>query len=429
MRFPVKVRHRKQEATIYGRSKSYDFYRVSYYAAGRRIVKSFPSYSEALKEAKAKVRELAQGNQTAALSAKEAASALAIRDALGAFRRDTGRTLSAVQAVTGYLDAVKLLPEGFSLTDAVRTYLRTVAVVQRKPLSEAVNEFAEGRRLKAVAQPGKRPTLNEVYVKGTERILKEFSDAFPGHHVCDLTKAHIDAYLSAKGKVSPKTRNHHRATLRMFLGWCQRRDYLSADSRLLEADGLRKEPLDTAPTDFYKPSELRSLLENADRDLLPVIALQALAGLRLQEVLRMDWSEVFGIPGHIEVTSAKSKTRQRRLVEVCPSLEAWLQPFRGMTGKVWTQTPSFQGCVNSLARFRESLKIRPRRNGLRRGFASYHYAMTGNENETAAQLGSSPQMVHSNYRGLATKAEAMKWFAVAPAAQANVIPMAAAAAK
>ncbi len=40
------------------------------------------------------------------------------------------------------------------------------------------------------------------------------------------------------------------------------------------------------------------------------------------------------IPGQIEVASAKAKTRQRRLVEINSALAAWLEPYRGMEGKV-----------------------------------------------------------------------------------------------
>jgi hypothetical protein len=36
-------------------------------------------------------------------------------------------------------------------------------------------------------------------------------------------------------------------------------------------------------------------------------------------------------------------------------------------------------------------------------------------------------MIHQHYKGLATRAEAEKWFAVAPTAKANVVPLPAAA--
>jgi integrase len=422
MRFPVKVRHRRAEAVIYARSKSYPYYRMAYRAAGKRIIRSFATYSEARKEAESKVRELSAGNQSVALSSKEVADALAIRDALNAFRQVTGRSVTAIQAVTGYLDAVKPLPADLNLTDAVRAYLRTVAIVQRKSLVEAVTEFCEARQPKAVARPGKRPALSPVYVQDTERQLKEFAAAFPGNAVVDLAKSHLDAYVGAHEDLSPKSRNHLRSTLRMFLGWCARRDYLPGNHRLLEADGLQKEAVDAAPIDFYRPNELRALLENSSGSMRAVIAAQALGGLRLQEALRLTWQEVFEIPGHIEVTSSKSKTRQRRLVEICPALEQWLAPYRGEEGKVTDQT--LDAHTWSFIQLRKSLKIPSRKNGLRHGYVTFHFAKHGNENLTAAQVGSSPQMLHQHYRGLGTKAEAEEWFNVLPSKSAqNIIPL------
>jgi integrase len=144
----------------------------------------------------------------------------------------------------------------------------------------------------------------------------------------------------------------------------------------------------------------------------PIIVLQALGGLRLQEALRRDWREVFGIAGHIEISSSKSKTRQRRLVVICPALEKWLASYRGKKGNVATQT--LPGYTKSLTALRRSLKIPPRRNGLRHGFVTYHFAMHQNEDATAAQAGNSPAMIHAHYKGLATKAEAEKWFNVVP---------------
>src|ERR1035441_8815520 len=107
-----------------------------------------------------------------------------------------------------------------------------------------------------------------------------------------------------------------------------------------------------------------------------IIALQGLAGLRLQEALRLDWREVFGIVGHIEISTSKSKTRQRRLVEICPALEQWLAPYRGMEGKVTSQT--LDGYTWQFMKLRERLKITSRKNGLRHGFCSFPFAFASN---------------------------------------------------
>lgn len=71
---------------------------------------------------------------------------------------------------------------------------------------------------------------------------------------------------------------------------------------------------------------LQSAGENPDfKELLPVIALGGLAGLRLEETLRLEWADIWRVPGHVEIKAQKAKTRSRRLVEICPALAAWLQ--------------------------------------------------------------------------------------------------------
>jgi len=423
MKFPVKVTFRKAEAKIYGKSESYPFYRLCYYAAGKRHVRSFSTYSAARAEAEAKVREIADGNQAIGLSAKEATAALSIRDALDAFRRETGRTLTALEAVTSYLDAAKLLPAGCNLTDAVRTYSKSFATIKPKLIADAAEEFIAMRKPQAQAADGKRSRLSPCYAGHVEMWLREFAAALPGHQLGDLSRDLLAVYMKAHGKLSPKSRNDRRAAVTMFLRWCARQDYLSPTHRLFEADAMQREPLDATATDFYCPAELRHLLEAAEGPVRAMIALQSLAGLRMEEAFRLKWEHVFGIPGHIEITAQNAKTRRRRLVEICPALASWLEPFRGMEGRVWSDPVGINGYVRALVRLRTPLKIPSRRNGLRHAFCTYHFAFHMNENLTAAQAGNSPAMIHQHYKGLATKAEAEKWFSVQPANAENIIQL------
>jgi hypothetical protein len=95
-------------------------------------------------------------------------------------------------------------------------------------------------------------------------------------------------------------------------------------------------------------------------------------------------------------------------------LEKWLTPYRGWEGKVVTQWETVNGYVQAFIALRQELEIPSRRNGLRHGFVTYHFALHQNENLTAAQAGNSPAMIHAHYKGLATEAEAKKWFNVRP---------------
>lgn len=191
---------------------------------------------------------------------------------------------------------------------------------------------------------------------------------------------------------------------------------------------MRPEHANTAEILSYTPGEFRALLESAVGPMRAIIAIGGLAGQRTAELLRLDWADVWRVPGNVEITSGKSKTRQRRLVEICPALTAWLEQFRTFeNGKLWADTESvFQ---KEILAHCGSSRITRKANGLRHAFCTYHFAAHANENLTAAQAGNSPAMIHAHYKGLATKAEAEKWFNVLPAKAENVISMATAGTK
>ena len=385
---------------------------------------SFRTYSEAKRHADGLVKDLAKGSQVTALHPAQAHDALAALERLQTFYQSTGRRVSLLAAVSEFAEASAKL-NGRALGEAVDGYQRNVASVKRKDIKEAVEEFIETRRLLTEAKAGKRAQLSKHYVRLLSLWLRWFAKAFPATAVCDLSKEHLNIWMRKFSEQSAVSKNHYRGVVKMFLRWAVKNDFLSPTHRLFEADGMATEKASTEDTEFYRPKELRALLEGASanpefKELLPVIALGGLAGLRLQEALRLDWREVFGIAGHIEVSTAKSKTRQRRLVEICPALAAWLEPFREFSGAVFAK--SLETFHQSFAALRESLEIPARRNGLRHAFCTYHFAEHQNENQTAQQAGNSPAMIHAHYKGLATKAEAQKWFKVLPPKSAkNVI--------
>ena len=103
---------------------------------------------------------------------------------------------------------------------------------------------------------------------------------------------------------------------------------------------MKREKVDDAgATDFYRPSELRQMLNVADGELLPVLAIGELAGLRIEEIMRLDRQDVWRVPGHIEVSARQAKTRSRRLVEICSAPSGWLEPYRDKTGKLFPPGP------------------------------------------------------------------------------------------
>jgi hypothetical protein len=150
MKFPVIIRHRREKATIYGKSAGYAFYRLGYYVAGQRRIRSFKTYSEAKTEAERIVRDLAEGSQAAALNGEQSRDALAAMQRLDALRQSTGRRVSLLAAVSEFAEA-SAKAHGRNLVEIVEGYQNTVASVKRKNVAEAVEEFikADEPRTKA----------------------------------------------------------------------------------------------------------------------------------------------------------------------------------------------------------------------------------------------------------------------------------------
>ncbi|MGO9202446.1 MAG: tyrosine-type recombinase/integrase [Limisphaerales bacterium] len=421
VKFPKRIKFRGRPlATIYRPSKSYPNYRVAWTAGGRRMMKAFHRYGDAKGRADELVKQLAKGSQVPSLTAGQAGDAVAALECLQRFYVDTGKRTSLLGAVSEYCEAGRKLA-GRSLGEAVDGFLSNAAVVARKDLGDAVAEFIAGRKHLAESKDGKRSKHSPDYEYHVAFWLNEFAGAFPGHAVCDLTKEHLNGYIGSFKGLSVKTRNDRRAAVKMFLRWSAAKDYLPQSHRLFEAVDFKPEDKDPKVIDYYRPRELRAMLEAAAPDVLPVITLSGLAGIRIEECLRLDWADVWRVQDKVEISARIAKGRQRRLVTICPALAAWLEPFRQSSGPVCDKTP--MGFNRAFVKLRESLDIPARRNGLRHGFVTFHMALHSNETWTAAEAGHTPEMLHEHYRALETKSEAEKWFAVAPARPANVLAL------
>ena len=373
-------------------------------------MQTFAAYPAAKAAAERIVRDASKGSQAAALSASQSRDALIAFERLDGYFKTKGKRISLNTAVGSYLDALGKLD--VELHVAVAGYLNTVATIKHVGLAAAVKEFVDGREAETKSVNGKRPEMSKSYFLNTKLWLGWFDKTFPATAVCDLTRRHLDEFMTGRNHLAPKSKNHLRATVKMFLNWCIKQDYLPASHRLLDASGMKRQKAESGETAFYRPAELYSMLNAANITMRPIIALRGLAGIRLQEAQRLTWQDVFGTSGHIAISATKSKTRSRRLVEICPALAAWLEPYRKHVGQLWPQSRDTYHAA--FVELRESQKLPACKNGLRHAFCTYHYALNGNENLTAAQAGNSPSVIHSAYKGLATKAEAEKWFNVFP---------------
>jgi integrase len=180
------------------------------------------------------------------------------------------------------------------------------------------------------------------------------------------------------------------------------------------------------PPEIFRVDELSALLQAANRlfpDLLPALAIGAFAGLRDAEIKRLEWSEIDLARGFIEVKASKAKTARRRIIEIQPTLGAWLRPYGKMVGRL--VPPNARKKLDVICR--EAGLTRWPKNGLRHSFASYRLAATHDAPRVASELGhTSPQMLYSTYRELVLPEEAERYWKIAPLdAARNVVVFAA----
>jgi integrase len=101
------------------------------------------------------------------------------------------------------------------------------------------------------------------------------------------------------------------------------------------------------PPGILTPDQLKNILQAAPSDLVPAIAIQAFAGVRTAEILRMEWSEIDLVGGFVNVAAAKSNTANRRLVPISSNLSGTTLAVAAESGLIsaqWSHTSTRRFC-------------------------------------------------------------------------------------
>jgi len=405
-RFPIIVKRGSSVVKIYlDRKPTGTYYRVTYHLGGKRHRLNFVDLDKAKMEAEAKAAQLSRGDMDAMqISGKD--------------RLVYGRAMEAVKETGVHLDAAALeyaqarkILDGVPLVDAARFYVRHHGRdVMRKPVSDAVREMIEAKKASGVSN---------VYLRDLRYRLGVFAERFR----CDFLSLTPDdvRFFFESLKLSARSFNNFLIALKTFFRFAQDRGWLSKEVDLLTSVKRRKEK--RTPVEILTPKEMTALLEHATPEIARCFALGAFAGLRSEEILRLEWSDVTRRPGYIEIAADKAKTAARRLVPIADNLTRWLIWGNSADGLVWpnTKTKFFK------TRLRVALKakVKWKPNALRHSWISYRLAEIQDMNRVALEAGNSPQMIFRHYRELATPEQARTWFSIAPAMGEKVIAISA----
>ncbi len=248
----------------------------------------------------------------------------------------------------------------------------------------------------------KRQELRPRTLKQTRSILLLLAKAFNQSYCNQIKPSMIEEWFCLR-KWNRNTIDGVIAKIGPFFNWCVREGLANKnplkDVMLPKSDQM--EPC------IFKPEEAQRLLKvSIDHDLsiLPYLVLGIFAGVRPDEIMRLEWGDIN--ENGIYIRGQNAKTRQRRIVSISGNLKAWLSLGGALPPK---------NKRKRLEAIREAAGVPWGHDIMRHTFASYHLAYHGSPDRTAHELGHrNTQMLYRHYRQLVTREEAEVFWAIDP---------------
>ncbi len=305
----------------------------------------------------------------------------------------------------------KLKPFGVGLSVAVDWYIKSQPAGGGKV---GMMEAAKALQHRIVADG-----YSKRHSQNVGQIVSAFGRCRPETPLSGVTseevQAWLDGYRTKAGQpLSVVAFNSYRRYLSVFFNFCVKRGWATSNP----VASVRSRKVVTKVPRLLTPADLRRIFGACSDELKPVVAVQALCGLRVAEAARLKWSDVLFTEsgGFIRIGADTAKTSRRRLTPMPDGLANHLKPYVNQAGHVFGPG---RGSVDALQRamvaFRRSLVgVAWGRNALRASALSYRLALTKDAAGTAFEFGNSAVILLRDYRELTTPSVAQEWFSISP---------------
>lgn len=313
--------------------------------------------------------------------------------------------------------ALSLL-EGTGLTLA-----QAVALAKRHLHSPAGN-LTVNDAVKRLLSEKESENLRERSVRDLRNRLDIFAQTFGERPVAEITQSEVEAWLrdlrgisdkSADG-LSARSKKNYLITVRTFFNWAISKGHRGAEN---PATAISTPKIDWEQPSILTVAEAEKLLTSARKEqdgrLLASVVLGLFAGIRSNEIMRLDWSAIDLDEGILTIGPQIAKKRRLRVLELMPNCVAWLKTVKPREGRVapgkytvrWAEFVKKAGFPD----WGEN-----RSNAMRHSFGSYHYAVYSDAAKTAAMLGhrANDQVLFDSYRSLARKKDGDAYFSIVP---------------
>ena len=400
-KFPLTVKKGHATVKIYRvKNRNAHYYCVSYVSPQGRQRCNFAKLDLAKREANNVAQHLADGDiEALKLTGREKQIYVEAERAIAG----TGLPLHSV--AHDFARAFDILG-GAHIVEAARWYKKTVDVnLPQITVTDAVEKFRVAKEAEGVSA---------IYLKNIRGrkagtgLLGDFARNFQ----CPLSSIQPDdlrQYLNAK-RVGLVAKANRRRLLVTLFNFAKAQGWLRANEETA-ADALGTYKIKQREVEIYMPGEIRRLLNAAERDFVPYIALIAFGGVRREELHKgLLWQSINFERGNIIVPAAIAKTGRKRKIVMSENLLKWLAPYRVKSGAIFNIDPQ-----RRIAKVVKASGVKWKRNGLRHSFGSYRMEQTKNEGQVALEMGNSPQVVKDHYFEIVDEHLAKEYWSIKPA--------------
>jgi integrase len=327
--------------------------------------------------------------------------------------------LSTFERVVAQRCIAELAPYGLTLQEAVRFAIEREAARKRSCTIETISDqYLDSLIIRKLSHP---------HILGVRRVLKRLVENFRGKLVSDFTTKNLEEFLNRLGPSwSARSRNQHRTKLTALWAYGEKHGYCSQKTAR-NIDWIK--PVETV-VGILLPAEAAALMSVASPKIAAGIAIGLWGGLRVEEICKLDWSQIdlrskpdpkTGGFGFIRVLPEKAKTGRNRYVTILPNLAAWLRPFHQVRGPVVVpKTSQYFDELRQLDQVKAGIANWPN-NALRHSYASYHYAHFNDLGNLVAQMGhAGSQQIFRHYREVVRSDEAEEFWTIAPFSRPDV---------
>jgi integrase len=304
-------------------------------------------------------------------------------------------------SVTSKANVIRILDEiqsrGLTLErvwDAYRSG-RIAREESGKKLSDAIAEVLEAK-----AAANRRP----IYLAELGRYLRLFARGRESMDVGGFGVAEIEAWFSDR-KEPPASRAGNVGKLSALFDHCWRRGYIKENPCLR----VQKPQIEIGVPKILSVDECERLMraaEETDRHLLPELALGLFAGVRPNEIARLNWGRIDLPRSLLTIDAAASKVRHRRLVNLHPTCVAWL--------KLGGELPSLLNRRRRMDALKEAARIESWPHDVLRHTAASHLVALHGARVAAETLGHSETTLFKHYRELVLPQETTRFWSILP---------------